>query len=162
MNETLELMKEAELTKKCVLGVKGISPLVKIPNFDLISCTPVDFMHSVCLGVTKYLNEIWFDSKNNRMEFYLGLKTKQIDAHLLEINPYTEISRYPRNISDRNQWKANEWLNWLLYFSNPCLIHFLPEIHFKHYQLLRKSIRILLGKNYNNVNLIVMHCHLVI
>lgn len=92
--ETLSMMKEAYETKETVFGVKGISPLVKIPHFGLTLSSPVDYMHCICLGVVKLLMDIWLDSKNNRMKFYLGLKLKFIDEQLLKIHPYSEISRY--------------------------------------------------------------------
>lgn len=101
-------------------------------------------MHSISLGSVKYLADIWFNSKNNREEYYFGLKIKRIDDKLLNLHPYSEISRYPREISQRHQCKGNEWLNWLLYFSNPCLLQILPISHFKHFQLLLKVVRILL------------------
>lgn len=138
-------MRESEITKEIIFGVRGITPLIEIPNFDVSSCTPVDFMHAVCLGSVKYLTEIWFGSKNNKMDYYLGLKTKLINKRLTQINPYSEISRYPREITERNQWKANEWLNWLLYYSNPSLIQILSSKYYDHFQKLRKAIRILLG-----------------
>lgn len=146
-------MRQAELSNEPVLGIKGICSLIKLPSFNFESSLPVDFMHSVCLGTVKYIVDIWLNSKNNRQEFYLGLKIKQIDIRLMNIRPYSEISRYPREITQRHQWKANEWLNFLLYFSNPSLLGLLPEIYFKNFQLLRKSIRILLGNNLNEKQL---------
>lgn len=147
-------MKDSELSNKSVLGVKGITPLVKIPKFDASICAPVDFMHCVCLGVVKYMAEIWFDSKNNKHQFYLGLKIKRIDKTILELNPYSEIPRYPKEISQRSKWKANEWLNWLLYFSNPCLMQNLPNPYLIHFQKLRKAIRILLGNDLQEAKLV--------
>lgn len=129
-SESYEMMKESEVTHKVQQGFVGITPLIQIPKYDVTCCTPVDVMHSVCLGVVKYLVEIWMDSRNNKMNYYLGLKTNIIDNRLVHIHPFTEISRYPRNITEKSQWKANEWLNWLLYFSAPCLINILPQVMF--------------------------------
>lgn len=99
-------MKNSVITSQPVYGVKEITSLIKIPKFDVTRCFLVDFMHSVCLGTVKYLAEVWFDTKNNKEKFYLGLKVKQIDKRLLDLKPYTEISRYPREISQKSQWKA--------------------------------------------------------
>lgn len=152
-DETLLSMKESEISNKHVFGIKGITSLIQIPNFEIDKCVPIDFMHNICLGVVKYMADVWFDTKNNKMEFYLGLKVKKIDKRILQFNTYSEISRYPREISQRNQWKANEWLNWLLYYANPSLMEFLPRQHFKHFQKLRKVIRMLLGDNLTDQNL---------
>lgn len=99
------------------------------------------------------------DSRNNFKEYYLGLKIKQINERLTNINPYTEISRYPREISQRAQWKANEWLNWLLYFSNPCLVQILPIQYLNHFQMLQKIIQKLIG---NDINVeVIIECRIL-
>lgn len=61
--------------------------------------------------------------------------------------------RYPREVSQRSAWKANEWLNWLLYFATPILIQILPDIYFQHFQKLRSAIRILLKGDLNEYKL---------
>lgn len=43
-----------------VKGVKGLSPLLAITEFDIIRGCPVDYMHSVLLGVVKHLFKLWF------------------------------------------------------------------------------------------------------
>lgn len=79
-------------------------------------------------------------------EYYIGLKIKKVDEILLKIRPYSEISRYPREISRRAQWKANEWLNWLLYFSPYCLMNILREPYYSHFMKLRNCITLMLGE----------------
>lgn len=112
--DTLKQMKEANTLNKTVFGVKGISVLISIPKFNLSFGLPVDIMHGVFLGVAKTMAEMWFDSKNHKKPFYIGKKIRTIDKLLLDIHPFSEISRYPRHISQRHQWKANEWVNFII------------------------------------------------
>lgn len=64
-SEHLKHMQSACTENKKIFGVKGISPLVMIKEFDFIQCCPPDYMHNVLLGVVKMLSDLWFDSKNN-------------------------------------------------------------------------------------------------
>jgi hypothetical protein len=45
--------------QKVVRGVKGVSFLYKVPNFDCVWDVPIDYMHCVCLGVIKSLFNLW-------------------------------------------------------------------------------------------------------
>jgi hypothetical protein len=46
-------------------GVKGYSPLHILPDFDVVKCVPVDYMHCVLEGVLKKLLHLWIDSTNH-------------------------------------------------------------------------------------------------
>lgn len=46
-------MKEAYWTKTVINGVKGISSLIALPNFDLVKGILIDLMHALCLGAIK-------------------------------------------------------------------------------------------------------------
>ncbi len=62
---------------EAVYGVKSLSLLSS--EIDLVKGIPVDYMHAVLEGTTKWLLHAWFDSKNNREAFYLGRYLKAID-----------------------------------------------------------------------------------
>ncbi|KAK0132503.1 hypothetical protein N1851_032640 [Merluccius polli] len=101
-----------------VNGVKGPSQLLLLPNFDIIKHFVPEYMHSVCLGVTKQFVRIWCDSKNSALPFYLQPKViQQIDSSLLTIHPPHEVKRCPRSLSERHFWKASEWRAFLLFYS---------------------------------------------
>ncbi|XP_070206499.1 uncharacterized protein [Littorina saxatilis] len=53
-------------TEDSVCGVKGPSPLILLPGFDIVKGVPPEYMHSVCLGVTKQMTGLWCDGQNNR------------------------------------------------------------------------------------------------
>ncbi|KAL3184693.1 hypothetical protein MRX96_005802 [Rhipicephalus microplus] len=43
-------------------GIKGFSPLARLPGFDLVWSVCPDYMHNVLEGVAKQLADIWFGS----------------------------------------------------------------------------------------------------
>lgn len=44
--------------------------------FDLVKGFVIDWMHSVCLGVTKSLMNLWLNAENRGKEFFLGSKVQ--------------------------------------------------------------------------------------
>ena len=100
------------------LGVKGPSPLILLPSFDIIKGFIPDYMHSVCLGVVRQFVNLWFDSRYSDSAFHLPpAKLLDIDRNLSNIQPPNEVGRTPRALSDRKFWKASEWRAFLLLFS---------------------------------------------
>lgn len=58
----------------------GTSIVEDIPNFDLINNIPLDYMHLVCLGVTRRLLYLWlFGDKKFRLE---NIKCQNISSNL--------------------------------------------------------------------------------
>lgn len=159
----MESMKEwatqAERLKKPVFGVKGHSVLT--PYINLISSVPVDYMHAVLEGVTKSLINSWFDSKNHGKMFYLGRHVEDIDHILLRIKPPHEFRRTPRSIHTVKYWKASEYRAWLLFYSLPVLLNFLPSDYIYHLSLLVCSIHILLSSGISSSEIQMSHLMLV-
>ena len=126
---------KAERTNSCVQGIEGTSPLASA--FDIVASFPVDYMHAVLEGVTRWLLRRWFDSKFHASPFYLGRHIKEIDSVYLQQRPPQEFSRPPRSIHKHlKYWKASELRNWLLFYSLPLLLSFLPSLYWHHYALL--------------------------
>jgi hypothetical protein len=123
---------EAETTNSSVQGVYGMSPLASI--IDLVGSIPIDYMHCVLEGVTKWLMNAWFDPKNHSAPFYIGKHVGKIDD---EQRPPNEFSRPPRSIQKHfKYWKASEFRYWLLYYSLPLLLNYLPSLYWHHFALL--------------------------
>ena len=96
-----------------VCGIKGVSVLAD--SLDLVNGIPVDYMHAVLEGVTRWLLRTWFRSENHREAYYLGRSVRQIDDLLLKQRPPSDFSRPPRSIQRHlNYWKATELRSWLL------------------------------------------------
>lgn len=64
--------KLAERFREPVEGVKGVSALAAVPNFDPVWGYPVDYMHCVLLGVTRQITELLVASSNSECQFYIG------------------------------------------------------------------------------------------
>ena len=132
----------AEKTKKSVHGIFGTSPLASI--IDVVNSIPVDYMHAVLEGVTRMLMKSWFDSSFHS-PFYIGRHVVEIDHHLLQQRPPNEFSHPPRSIKRHmNYWKASELKTWLLFYSLPLLLDFLPSLYWHHYALLVNAMHFML------------------
>ena len=134
----------AEQEYSCVKGIVGISPLAS--TLDLVASIPIDYMHNVLEGVTRWLTRAWFESRNHAKSFYIGRRVREIDNQLLKVCPPNEFSRPPRSIQKHfKYWKASELHYWLLYYSLPILMEFLPSLYWHPYALLVCAMHIMLG-----------------
>lgn len=89
-------------------GIQGLSWGFGIPMFDVIRGTAIDYMHCVCEGVVEQLLNSWFSQDKKDQVFYIGDKIEEIDRDFLSIQPISEITRTPRSIVDKKDWKGNK------------------------------------------------------
>ncbi|KAM7291259.1 hypothetical protein ISCGN_027832 [Ixodes scapularis] len=141
-------MELATLTGRPVNGVKGPSPLARLPHFDLVWGFSADYMHSVLLGVTRQFTDYLFNSTNCREDFYLGSPSivATVNQRLLSIKPPHTMTRLPRPVGDRCFWKASEWRLWLLFYVLPCTLGILKQRYWKHLRSLVEAIHMLLSE----------------
>lgn len=120
----------------------GISPLVAL-SIGLVSCFPIDYMHSVCLGVTRKLLNSWVSG--NLKTRSSGRDIKRISGHLVSLRQYVprEINRKPRELAELARWKATEFRSFLLYLGPVVLRDVLPRRLYEHFLLLHCGIFIL-------------------
>uniref|UniRef100_A0ABD2WE45 Uncharacterized protein n=1 Tax=Trichogramma kaykai TaxID=54128 RepID=A0ABD2WE45_9HYME len=128
-----------------VLGVWGPSALMNLKHFNIVSGMIVDFLHACLVGLTELHTNIIFS--NVAEEYYVGdpTKTHLINQRLLSIKPPTCVGKTPRGITERNNWKASEWLTWLLYYSIPCLSGLTKKKYIIHLSLFVRAMNILLS-----------------
>lgn len=142
--ETLKGMNKKSFDSANRDGIMGISCLVSLPKFKIITGFGIDYMHCVDLGVVRKLLNFFVNSKYHKKPFYLNKeKLALLDQKLLSIKPISEISRKPRSIKNRCDYKANEFRSILLYYFPVCLINVLPSEYVEHFQLLSSAIYIL-------------------
>ncbi|XP_037504319.2 uncharacterized protein LOC119379180 [Rhipicephalus sanguineus] len=141
--ETTDDMETAANTGTVVQGIKGPTPLINMPHFDIIWGFIPDYMHCVLLGVMRQLTELWLSGVGK--PYYIGRPAlfTVVDTRLCSIKPPL-CFRLQRSLSLRKYWKAVEWQQWLLWFSVPCLHGILPTDYFKHFTLLVKGVSLLL------------------
>lgn len=132
----------------------------------MVSQFPSDYMHMVCLGVTRLLILMWIKGP---LKTSLGTSVIQtIYESLLALIKYTpcEFNRKPRSLNDVKFWKATEFRCFLLY-TGPIVLQHIPKPMFDNFMMLSVSIKILVSKlhhiNLNDVagNILshfVQHC----
>lgn len=121
---------------------KGDSPLELLP-INIIDVVCLDYMHNVCIGVTKRLVEFWVKGKKNiRLN---ETSREKISTDLINLRVYVpnEFSRLPRKIEDIDYWKATELRSFILYFGPIVLKGKLNKQFYSHFMLLSCAIKIL-------------------
>lgn len=137
--------------KPHVRGVKGDTLLNKLKYFDITKSIQIDYMHSVLLGVIKTFFSFWFD--NNNEKYSLSKHIKQIDDRLLKLRPPSYITIAPRTIATWKQWKAREFLNFILFYSLIVFRGLMKHDAYNNIIKLVLALEILLSKNINLISL---------
>lgn len=139
-------MLEFNPKKKPVSGINALSPMIGFKHFDLIKGFAIDYLHMVLKGVLKNILDMWYDSKYNKLPYYLcNTKKNLIDKRLLCIKPTQEVCRKPRSlIRFRNDLKANELRSLLLYYLPVIAEGIQKNVYYDHLMLLSSAIFILL------------------
>lgn len=144
--ETMTSMAKETSTEN-IDGVTGLSCLVSLPNFDIIKGIGVDYMHSI-IGIMRKFLDLFLCSKSHKRAFYVNKKKiKVLEKRLLSIKPIREITRPPRSLDQRADYKASELKYILLYYFPICLIGIIPQKYVSHFQLLSSSLYTLLKTN---------------
>ena len=140
-----EAIEEGIATRTVVEGVKG--PSVLRGYLDIIKGVPADYMHCVLEGVVGSLLKMWTDSRFHSQPYSIRRHLTEIDSVFVKQRPPLEFSRPPRSIKSHLAfWKASEFRNWILFYSLPLLVHYLPPLYFHHYALLVCALHLLLQR----------------
>lgn len=128
-----------------------VSIITEIPGIDIVNSISIDYMHLVCLGVTKKIILLWLGCIKNA-PFSVRLQSKQINditKELLSLRPSvcSDFSRVPRGLNEVARWKATEFRQFLLYTGPVVLQTILNNENYLHFLCLHVSFRILLAPN---------------
>ena len=125
------------------------SPLLKL-NIGMISVFPIDYMHSICLGVVKKMLCIWTGiNHNSGFKVRLGGRAVQlISDHLIFMKPFIplEFNRKPRILNELPRWKATEFRTFIVYLAPLVLRNKVDVAVYEHTLLLHTAVFILLSK----------------
>lgn len=114
------------------------SVLLELPYFNAVRMCVIDPMHNVLLGTAKSLTEIW----KNR----LTLSSKDFDMIEDKTNSFVtppDIGRLPFKISSGlSGFAAEQWKNWVVYYSLYALKIVLPWQHYTCWHLFLKVCHI--------------------
>lgn len=142
-------------------GVKAISCMIAACDFDLVNGFSIDYLHCALLGVTRLLMNLWLNSENHAKPFYI-LKKRQttLSNRIVSIKPISEITRKPRAVSERKDYKANEFRTLLLFYLRYGLVDLLPQRYIDHFQLFSSAIYTLLEEKISQVNISIAEAKL--
>ena len=118
-----------ELSPADRLGIVGTSVFLYQPRFNMINNLPVEYMHSVCLGVVRRLLELTFrvgERRQSRSKMTLSLPS-QFNSLISAVRVPREFSRRCRNL-DLAVMKAQEQRNLLLFFF-PLVLQCIDDIY---------------------------------
>ncbi|OXA53107.1 hypothetical protein Fcan01_12545 [Folsomia candida] len=118
-------------------------------GIGMVSCFVLDYMHLVCLGVTRKLISCW---KNGPIPLRIGRQNiAQISERLLACKNFipSEFNRKPRSLCELEYWKATEYRTFLLYLGPVVLKGILPQEKYEHFLQLSIAIRTLLSESYD-------------
>ena len=111
-------------------------------------------MHSILEGVVKNFFKFWFSAEYRASEsFSLRKFMIQIDQKLVIIKPPSFVPNAPRSIETWKQWRAHEYLPFLLYYAIPVFNNIMPDKMLKSIVKLVIYIEILLSKEINTNHL---------
>ena len=106
-----------EISKEEAKGIRGRSPFLAIPYFNIVKHMPCEYLHSTCLGVCKRLVELTFQVGANR---HRNTKRKLSSAasfnlEMAKIKVVHEFSRRVREL-DFAVMKGQEFRNIAIFF----------------------------------------------
>jgi hypothetical protein len=114
-----------------------------LEGFDFQRSFTPDYLHSICLGVIKYLMMIWINGKKADSWFISKQKMDILKHRLQQVMPPHEISRSQFNLDKICQWKGSQFRAFALYFY-PVLDDILPEPYYSHFCILSYILQLLL------------------
>ena len=135
-----------------------LSPFSRL-EVGLVSQVALDYMHLICLGVTRKLLNLWIcGPKANRLP---SREVAKISSHLVSVSKCIpeEFARKPRTLRDINRYKATEFRQFLLYTGPAVLLRVLDKRKYKHFLLLHSATLILLSEkaSYPSWNLLAQN-----
>lgn len=121
--------------------------ILKCISIGLVSQVPLDYMHLVCLGVTRKLLRMWVKGKlPHRLP---SRDVLLISKRLLRLRPFfpSSFQRKPRSLVEIDHFKATEFRTFLLYTGVVALKGIIDRKQYKCFLLFHCAIFILLSSN---------------
>lgn len=128
----------------------GTSPLTDTA-IDMVGAFPHDYMHLVCLGVTRRLLDLWLSTGPLCVRLS-SQQTRKVSDLLVGLKTFVpfDFARKPRSLDERLRWKATELRQFLLYTGPVVLYNVLASPVYSNFILLSVAMYILLGPQYCN------------
>lgn len=129
----------------------GKSILEEIPQLNIINGFPLDYMHLVCLGVTKKLLYLWcFGKPNTKLS---AATINAISQSLMDLRTCIplEFNRKPRSLNEIKMWKATEFRQLLFYTGPLVLKRYLNKDRYLNFLSLHVGLSILASPKHINL-----------
>lgn len=137
-----------KLTNDHHLPNTDISILIELPMFDIINDFSLDYMHMLCLGVTKKLLFLWMNGPLNvRLPSWKIRELSDLAIHLKSDFP-CDFSRKPRKFEDVARFKATEFRTILIYYGFIILKDIISDDCYKNFKALSIAMTILLSPHH--------------
>lgn len=128
--------------------ILDISCLVGIEHFNVVWSFSVEYMHLCLLGVAKRFCNFFFNSKYSGKSYYIAPRRRvALNKTILAIKPTSAITRKPRSINQRLNFKASEYRSLLLYYLPVVLPGYVPNEYLKHIRVLSAAVYTLLKEH---------------
>lgn len=151
--ETMQHARNAEALGTRQQGIKGVSILSEIPGFDIVNCVDLDIFHAL-VNCAKRFTNLWLSSKYSGRPFNVNGRFAEIDRRLLSITPNDNVSRNPRSLSGRSDYRGHEWFTWVVFYSIPVLTNILPNNYLSHWALLVHGIVLLMQNSVSKADVV--------
>lgn len=125
-------------------------PLLASLDLGLISQFVLDYKIVVCKGVMKHMMNLWL---RGRLDYRLNKETQQKISReliLMTSNCPREFLKKPRSLDEVCFWDANDWNEFLLYYSPIALKSRMPQRYYVHFLYLHLAMRILMSSDNGN------------
>ena len=130
-DETIEMMLRTN-SKKPEFGIKSPSAFINLYICDVIKMNIPDYLHFALAGAGPQM-------ANENLKHLSKDEIEHLDSIMAKICAPRQITRACRPLSWRNDWKAREWENFILYYSVPIFSLILNKERFEHWLLFVKS-----------------------
>lgn len=132
--KTITSLKEAETTYSLRYSV-----LLSLPYFDPIQFTVIDPMHNIYLGTGKHAFKVWVQNNLITKRDMIKLE-EQMENFVVPSN----AGRLPTTISSGyGGFTANQWSNWITFYSPIVLKGILPDEHYRCWLLFVRACALL-------------------
>lgn len=140
-------LKEVLKTGKIVHGIKGPTSLMKLDGFDMFKSFIPEYLHSICLGVVRYLLLLWISPQSKKKPWFISKENLLIiNKRLFNAKPPYDITRTPSSLLKVLQWKGSEFRTFVLYYFS-VLEGILPEPFYSHFCNLSYGLYIVLQES---------------
>jgi hypothetical protein len=128
-----------------VNGVEAKSILSHCSFFHPVTSTSIDYMHSLIGGVVKPLFHFWFSPKYSERAFSIHEHRQTINKRVKQIKLPSFVPTAPRSLYGYKEWRAHEYLAFILFYAQPVLREILPLDHYENLAKLVLFLEVILA-----------------